>query len=65
MKRIPKLYNSEVKSVEFTLSSRVDKLGNMLYVVEYTNLSCAPSFKDYVAFAHFSSALDFIQTNFR
>lgn len=57
MKRVPRKYNSEETEVIIKLTSRCDKLGNSFYMVEYGS--------DYAAFSHMSSALDFIQTNFR
>ena len=61
MNRIPRLYNSESLSVDLFLSTRCDKTGDIFHVVEYMN----NGLKDYAAFKHLSSALDFIQSNFR
>lgn len=57
MKRIPMKYNSNEEEQIIKLSSRMDKKGNLFYMVEFGD--------DYAAFSHMSSALDFIQTNFR
>lgn len=62
MKRIPRLYNSEEVSVNLTLSTRRDKFGDIFHCVEYVNNS---GLKDYAVFNHLSSALDFIQSNFK
>lgn len=58
MKRKPMKYNSTEDEVVLKLTSRSDKKGNVFFMVEYGD-------DDYVCFAHLSSALDYIQTNFR
>lgn len=62
MKRIPRKYNSEKQADLLVLSTRADKFGNVFYCVEYLNNDGNP---DYVTFQHLSSALDFIQSNFK
>lgn len=62
MKRIAKMYNSVERQQLLTLTTRADKLGNIFHVVEYSNNDGS---KDYACFAHLSSALDFIQSNFK
>lgn len=57
MKRKPMKYNSEETEVIIKLTSRCNKKGDSFYMVEYG--------EDYAAFQHMSSALDFIQTNFK
>ena len=57
MKRIAKMYNSEEKECIVKLTSRCDKAGNVFFCVHFQD--------DYATFAHMSSALDFIQSNFR
>lgn len=64
MKRVPLLFKTDVESVDISLSTRSDKLGNIYHCVEYPDEN-TPSGKSYVMFSHLSSALDFIQTNFR
>lgn len=58
MKRIPLKYKTEERQTFVKLTSRADKLGNILYFVEYAD-------GEYSAFRHMSSALDFISTNFK
>lgn len=58
MKRIPMKYNSSEDEVVLKLTSRSDKKGNVFFMVESGE-------DDYVCFTHLSSALDYIQTNFR
>lgn len=57
MKRVPKMYNSSERDMILKLSTRVDKSGNVFFCVEYDG--------DYCTFGHLSSALDFINSNFR
>lgn len=63
MKRIPIRFKTDETSVILHVSTRVDKAGNIFYFVEYPNLDSGLT--EYVAFKHLSSALDFIQTNFK
>lgn len=58
MKRIPMKYNSEEKEVIIKLTSRCSKLGDSFFMVEYGE-------DLYACFKHMSSAMDFIETNFR
>lgn len=62
MKRIPLMYQSEEQSKDLVLSTRSDKLGNVVHCVEYLNNDGS---RDYAFFTHLSSALDFIHSNFR
>lgn len=62
MKRIPLFYQTEEQVKDLVLSTRSDKMGNILHCVEYLNIDGS---KDYAMFKNFSSALDFIQTNFK
>ena len=62
MKRIPLFYQSEENQKDLVLSTRSDKLGNVLHCVEYLNNDGS---KDYAFFSHLSSALDFIHSNFK
>ena len=57
MKRIPKMYNSEEVECIVKLSSRSDKKGNIFFCVSFGS--------DYATFRHLSSALDYIESNFR
>lgn len=50
-------YNTTEQEVIIKLSTRCDKFGNCTFMVEYND--------DYACFQHMSSALDFIQTNFK
>lgn len=61
MKRIPKMYNSVERDCIIKLSSRTTKLGETFFCVEFETTDGS----DYVTFAHMSSALDFIQSNFK
>lgn len=63
MKRMPIKFKTEEKDCLLSLSSRVTKKGDLLYFVEYDNFSTG--LRDYVAFSHLSSALDFINVNFK
>lgn len=51
------MYNSSERDMILKLSTRVDKSGNVFFCVEYDG--------DYCTFSHLSSALDFINSNFR
>ena len=62
MKRIPLFYQSEENQKDLVLSTRSDKLGNVLHCVEYLNNDGS---KDYAFFHQLSSALDFINSNFK
>ena len=62
MKRKPLKYNSVEVDVIIKLSSRTGKTGEVFFMVDYTNNNGTP---DYVCFNHLSSALDFINTNFK
>lgn len=62
MKRIPTLYNSDEQEKLLTLSTRSDKLGNVYHYVEYCENDGT---NNYARFAHLSSALDFINSNFK
>lgn len=62
MKRIPLFYQTEEQVKDLVLSTRTDKLGNILHCVEYLNND---GNKDYALFHNLSSAIDFIQTNFK
>ena len=62
MKRIPTLYNSEEQEKLLTLSTRCDKLGNVYHYVEYFENDGT---QNYARFAHLSSAMDFISSNFK
>lgn len=57
MKKISKMYSSEEKDVIIKLSSRCDKRGNIFFCVNFG--------MEYYTFAQMSSALDFIQSNFK
>ena len=57
MKRIAKMYNSEERDCIVKLTSRSDKSGNIFFCVQYQD--------DYATFSHLSSALDFINSNFK
>lgn len=56
------MYNSVENSSILSLTTRRDKVGNVFHVVEYFNNDNS---KDYACFKHLSSALDFIDSNFR
>lgn len=62
MKRIPCLYNSEVKENLLTLTTRVDKVGNVYHYVEYQDNDGS---NNYARFSNLSSAIDFISSNFK
>lgn len=62
MKRVPLFYQTEEQVKDLVLSTRTDKMGNILQCVEYLNNDGS---KDYAMFKNLSSALDFIQTNFK
>lgn len=64
MKRVPKFYYSEEETVELKLSTRCDKFGNIFYCVQYPDDHFECGF-DYAIFEHLSSALDFINSNFK
>ena len=55
MKRIPLFYQTEEESKDLSLTTRTDKLGNVLHCVEYLNNDGS---KDYAFFTHLSSALE-------
>ena len=62
MKMIPKFYNSTHEQNVVRLTTRRDKKGEVFHCVEYfhpRNGDC------YVTFEKLSSALDFIQSNFK
>lgn len=61
MKRNPFMYKTVERSQSLSLTTRSDKLGNILHCVEYTNNEGS---RDYVMFKHLSSVIDFISTNF-
>lgn len=53
---------TEERDKLLSLSTRSDKLGNIYHVVSYP----APNgLEDYACFKHLSSALDFINSNFK
>lgn len=60
MKRKALMYKTEEQECIIKLSSRCDKLGNILFFVTYGENQA-----DYVVFSHLSSALDFINSNFK
>lgn len=62
MKRIPLMYQSEEQSKDLVLSTRSTKLGEIMHCVEYLNNDGS---KDYAFFHNLSSALDFINSNFK
>lgn len=62
MKRISLFYQSEENQNDFVLSTRYDKLGNVFHCVEYLNYDGS---KDYAFFHQLSSAVDFINSNFK
>ena len=57
MKRIPKMYNSEEQEVVLKLSTRCTKKGDLFFMVSFGD--------DYACFNHLSSAMDYIQSNFK
>lgn len=62
MKRVPNFYKTEENTKELVLSTRSDSLGNIFHCVEYLNNDGS---KDYALFRNLSSALDFINSNFK
>lgn len=64
MNRLPLMYKTDEVSKELTLSSRADKFGNILHCVEFPDNDTSTG-RNYAFFTHLSSALDFIQTNFK
>lgn len=62
MKRIPMKYKTEELSEELRLSTHRDKLGNIFHCVDFCSNDGS---KDYVMFSKLSSALDFINSNFK
>lgn len=62
MKRIPLFYHTEEQVKELVLSTRTDKLGNIFHCVEYVDNNGK---NEYAMFKNLSSALDFVQTNFK
>lgn len=61
MQKIARKYNSEeVKSV-VSLSMRRDKRGDLFYMVEYSGKNG----QEYSCFEFMSSAIDFINSNFK
>lgn len=62
MKMIPKFYNSIHEKDVVKLTTRSDKKGDVFHCVEFVH----PRFGDmYMTFEKLSSALDFIQSNFK
>lgn len=61
MKRNPLMFQTIERSQVLSLTTRADKLGNIVHCVEYTN---SENRKDYAMFKKLSSAMDFISTNF-
>lgn len=57
MKRIPLMYKTEEVEKILSLSTRSDKRGNVYHCVTFG--------EDYVFFKHLSSAMDYIQSNFK
>lgn len=64
MKRIPLFYKTDENDKVLSLSTRSDKLGHVYHCVEFPSDNSEIG-KDYAMFSHLSSALDFIQTNFK
>lgn len=64
MKRIPLFYRTDEVSKDLILTTRSDKTGNILHCVEFPDEN-SPSGMSYAMFSHLSSALDFINTNFK
>lgn len=62
MKFIPPFYSSEEQSKDLVLFTRADKFGNVYHYVEFKNNDDSFS---YARFGHLSSALDFINSNFK
>jgi len=64
MDRIPLMCKTDYQKKVLSLSTRTDKLGNILHCVEYPDNS-TDSGTNYAMFTYLSSALDFISTNFK
>lgn len=64
MKRVPLLYKTDEICKDLVLTTRSDHKGNILHCVEYPDEN-SPSGMSYAMFTHLSSALDFINTNFK
>lgn len=64
MKRVPLLYKTTETQKQLVLTTRSDNRGNILHCVEFPDDN-SPSGMSYAMFSHLSSALDFIQTNFK
>lgn len=62
MIRNPFLFKTIERGCSLKLSTRSDKFGNIFHVVEYLDNNHD---KQYCFFKHLSSALDFIQSNFK
>lgn len=58
----PRFYKSVLQYYVLQISMRKDKLGELFYYVEYTDNDNVPRV---VYFAHLSSVLDFINSNFK
>lgn len=58
----PRFYKSVLQYYVLQISMRKDKLGELFYYVEYTDNDNVPR---HVYFAHLSSVLDFINSNFK
>ena len=61
MNRIPLFYKTSEECKDLVLTTRSDKAGNIFHCVEFEN----GDKHDYAMFKNLSSALDFIQTNFK
>lgn len=55
-------YNSTLVDTQLSLETRSDKLGNVYHYVTYTDNN---DIKQYCRFSNLSSALDFINSNFK
>lgn len=64
MKRVPLFYRTDEEDDLLSLFTRSDQFGIIFYCVEFPSDNSETG-KDYVMFNHLSSALDFIQTNFK
>lgn len=64
MIRIPLFYKTDEVSKDLCLTTRKDKFGNVFHCVEYPD-NDTESGRNYAMFKNLSSALDFVQTNFR
>lgn len=62
MKFKPQNYKMVEETNVLVLSSKSDKLGNLYYCVEYSLIGLG---KHYSMFQNLSSALDFINSNFK